>query len=627
MPEINSEDKVAKNYQEVEGITNADRTTVDAYVRDSGKNAEGTLTTLMKKSAEELKEKRIEAYKKDKGMQNLDDVAQREAEAYELPESELREACNATAKEMYDVYFERNRVLNKIMGNKSEIEAAQKAGQTPEYGKIKNHLDLLEKEDTERQNKINEIQDKIKKLQEEGKEELPEGAKEGEEPKFVKQAEIDALQTEIDGLQEERKRIAEIKESTKALEERCRIAFKAQAEARENIENNLRETYGEKIADEAIKTHGSKQREQEYNELQNEAENKKKEDKNKEDKTQNDNLDQQNLDDLEKAGIAAGAAQQVAKGAVGGPVVGGAEVVGDAVEPEEKQVEDLDNFFGLENISSLEDNYAGSWEVLDKFSSSDISDATRLALLNNPNARETLLKAFNEVDTFHPIQGRKYLESRLKILNLAKGPMMETALKSMGIPINDINEVGKQFEKINNEYKSKRAEIENNQSLEDEEKEKLLADIDEHYKSIKNVDTFQFNAKKVRSARTMMLDAKNWLSKTLNKEIKFNKNKTLDAAKEENVIEASDAAVAQETINQDNIEHIAPVESELTVDTKTKEPEQLSFNFGEPTDTLRNNKNVKKIENRSNEELQEVVNGKKDTLAKNTKSRDGKDAR
>ena len=45
MPEINSEDKVAKNYQEVEGITNADRTTVDAYVRDSGKNAEGTLTT------------------------------------------------------------------------------------------------------------------------------------------------------------------------------------------------------------------------------------------------------------------------------------------------------------------------------------------------------------------------------------------------------------------------------------------------------------------------------------------------------------------------------------------------------------------------------------------------------
>ena len=205
--------------------------------------------------------------------------------------------------------------------------------------------------------------------------------------------------------------------------------------------------------------------------------------------------------------------------------------------------------------------------------------------------------------------------------------MMETALKSMGIPINDINEVGKQFEKINNEYKSKRAEIENNQSLEDEEKKKLLADIDEHYKSIKNVDTFQFNAKKVRSARTMMLDAKNWLSKTLNKEIKFNKNKTLDAAKEENVIEASDAAVAQETINQDNIEHIAPVESELTVDTKTKEPEQLSFNFDEPTDTLRNNKNVKKIENRSNEELQEVVNGKKDTLAKNTKSRDGKDAR
>ena len=54
MPEINSEDKVAKNYQEVEGITNADRTTVDAYVRDSGKNAEGTLTTLMKKSAEDL---------------------------------------------------------------------------------------------------------------------------------------------------------------------------------------------------------------------------------------------------------------------------------------------------------------------------------------------------------------------------------------------------------------------------------------------------------------------------------------------------------------------------------------------------------------------------------------------
>ena len=91
---------------------------------------------------------------------------------------------------------------------------------------------------------------------------------------------------------------------------------------------------------------------------------------------------------MEKAGIAAGAAQQVAKGAVGGPVVGGAEVVGD--------------------------NYAGSWEVLDKFSSSDISDATRLALLNNPNARETLLKAFNEVDTFHPIQGRKYLEYRAR---------------------------------------------------------------------------------------------------------------------------------------------------------------------------------------------------------------------
>lgn len=417
MPEINSEDKVAKNYQEVEGITNADRTTVDAYVRDSGKNAEGTLTTLMKKSAEELKEKRIEAYKKDKGMQNLDDVARREAEAYELPESELREACNATAKEMYDVYFERNRVLNKIMGNKSEIEAAQKAGQTPEYGKIKNHLDLLEKEDTDRQNKINEIQDKIKKLQEEGKEELPEGAKEGEEPKFVKQAEIDALQTEIDGLQEERKRIAEIKESTKALEERCRIAFKAQAEARENIENNLRETYGEKIADEAIKTHGSKQREQEYNELQNEAENKKKEDKNKEDKTQNDNLDQQNLDDLEKAGIAAGAAQQVAKGAVGGVPVQGA-VAG--VPQSEQQVEELeedepiveddgpspyydvlgfseDNAMTRKDAKNLLKVFLG--KKVSPLDGNKINDQMRLEMLNDPKTAKVLEQAIVKMNT------------------------------------------------------------------------------------------------------------------------------------------------------------------------------------------------------------------------------------
>lgn len=236
----------------------------------------------------------------------------------------------------------------------------------------------------------------------------------------------------------------------------------------------------------------------EFNKQAQEEQNKAQEEKG-EDKEQNKgNAPQGKMDPAAAAKLAQQMAGQQAPGAV---------AVGDDIEPEMDLQPDYLALLGYNADNAL--NFNNASELLNKFAEG-VTDKTRLEMLNDPECKKVILKALAVTGSnLNPRKAKMFNATRDKILGLAKGPMMEMALRDMGIDNPD--NVKKEFNALNKEYNSSRADLEQQLKNNPENKEEIQAQInelDEKYKSIKNVDDFQKSSKKIRTIRSTFREFK-----------------------------------------------------------------------------------------------------------------------
>lgn len=236
----------------------------------------------------------------------------------------------------------------------------------------------------------------------------------------------------------------------------------------------------------------------EFNKQAQEEQNKAQEEKG-EDKEQNKgNAPQGKMDPAAAAKLAQQMAGQQAPGAV---------AVGDDIEPEMDLQPDYLALLGYNADNAL--NFNNASELLNKFAEG-VTDKTRLEMLNDPECKKVILKALAVTGSnLNPRKAKMFNATRDKILGLAKGPMMEMALRDMGIDNPD--DVKKEFNALNKEYNSSRADLEQQLKNNPENKEEIQAQInelDEKYKSIKNVDDFQKSSKKIRTIRSTFREFK-----------------------------------------------------------------------------------------------------------------------
>lgn len=236
----------------------------------------------------------------------------------------------------------------------------------------------------------------------------------------------------------------------------------------------------------------------EFNKQAQEEQNKAQEEKG-EDKEQNKgNAPQGKMDPAAAAKLAQQMAGQQAPGAV---------AVGDDIEPEMDLQPDYLALLGYNADNVL--NFNNASELLNKFAEG-VTDKTRLEMLNDPECKKVILKALAVTGSnLNPRKAKMFNATRDKILGLAKGPMMEMALRDMGIDNPD--DVKKEFNALNKEYNSSRADLEQQLKNNPENKEEIQAQInelDEKYKSIKNVDDFQKSSKKIRTIRSTFREFK-----------------------------------------------------------------------------------------------------------------------
>lgn len=200
---------------------------------------------------------------------------------------------------------------------------------------------------------------------------------------------------------------------------------------------------------------------------------------------------------------AAKAAQQMA----GQQAAAGAATLGDDVEPEMDLEPDYLALLGYNADNAL--NFENSCDLLDKFANG-LTDKARLEMLNNPECKRVVLNALAVTGkNLNPRKAKMFNDTRDRILRLAKGPMMEMALRDMGIE--DPKNIKKEFNALNKEYNSSRADLEQQLKDNPENKEAIQAkidELDEKYKSIKNVDDFQKSSKKIRTIRSTFREFK-----------------------------------------------------------------------------------------------------------------------
>ncbi len=236
----------------------------------------------------------------------------------------------------------------------------------------------------------------------------------------------------------------------------------------------------------------------EFNKQAQEEQNKAQEEKGEGKEQNKGNAPQGKMDPAAAAKLAQQMAGQQAPGAV---------AVGDDIEPEMDMQPDYLALLGYNADNAL--NFNNASELLNKFAEG-VTDKTRLEMLNDPECKKVILKALAVTGSnLNPRKAKMFNATRDKILGLAKGPMMEMALRDMGIDNPD--NVKKEFNALNKEYNSSRADLEQQLKNNPENKEEIQAQInelDEKYKSIKNVDDFQKSSKKIRTIRSTFREFK-----------------------------------------------------------------------------------------------------------------------
>ena len=134
-------------------------------------------------------------------------------------------------------------------------------------------------------------------------------------------------------------------------------------------------------------------------------------------------------------------------------------------------------------------------------------------MLNNPECKSVILKALAVTGkNLSPKKAKLFNDTRDRLLKLAKGPMMEMALKDIGIE--NPENIKKEFNDANKFYNNKRREIEDKLSdreLSDEQKQSLeneLNELDSKYESIKNVADFRKSTNKIKTIRSRIISFK-----------------------------------------------------------------------------------------------------------------------
>ena len=179
------------------------------------------------------------------------------------------------------------------------------------------------------------------------------------------------------------------------------------------------------------------------------------------------------------------------------PSAGGAAVpVAEEVEEVEQEAPSLSSMLGIDPNNAL--GFESSWSLLAKFTSQEINDAQRLQMLNDPECKKYIMNAMKIAGAEkNPFKTRQYRGIRDQVLELAKGPMMEMALREYGIDNPD--NISKSFEELKAKYVEERAAI-------DDDDKQAIDELNEKYDTMFNVEDFQMDSKKLKTIRTRFKD-------------------------------------------------------------------------------------------------------------------------
>ena len=157
-------------------------------------------------------------------------------------------------------------------------------------------------------------------------------------------------------------------------------------------------------------------------------------------------------------------------------------------------------------------NFENSSAILEKFADG-FTDKARLEMLNDPATKKVLLDALKITGkNLNPRKSRLFNDTRDRILRLAKGPMMEMALRDLNVE--NPENVKKEFNNAVKVYNNQRSGLERqleDASLSDEQKDAIaqqIEDLDNKYQSIRNVADFQKASGKIKTIRTRIISFK-----------------------------------------------------------------------------------------------------------------------
>lgn len=227
------------------------------------------------------------------------------------------------------------------------------------------------------------------------------------------------------------------------------------------------------------------------------------------------------------------------------------------VEEVEQEAPSLSSMLGIDSNNAL--NFDSSWALLANFTSKDINDFQRLQMLNDPECKKYIINAMKIAGAEkNPFKTSKYRGIRDQVLELAKGPMMEMALRQYGIDNPD--NISKSFDELKAKY------VEERRAIADDD-EKAIAELDEKYYTMYNVIDFQLDSNQLKTIRTRFKD---FVGKFSNTE----KRKMLSEKIDAKVFKPAEPKVSTEVEEPTEMnEPTAPTEKAPT----EKAPKQMSF--------------------------------------------------
>lgn len=182
----------------------------------------------------------------------------------------------------------------------------------------------------------------------------------------------------------------------------------------------------------------------------------------------------------------------------------GTQAAAPAAEEVEQEAPSLSSMLGIDSNNAL--NFDSSWALLANFTSKDINDVQRLQMLNDPECKKYILNAMKIAGAEkNPFKTSKYRGIRDQVLELAKGPMMEMALRQYGIDNPD--NISKSFDELKAKY------VEERRAIADGD-EQAIAELNEKYDTMFNVEDFQLDSNKLKTIRTRFKDFVGMFSNT-----------------------------------------------------------------------------------------------------------------